>query len=141
MEVLKAPPSKAELDFEGFNWSKARETFKTRHKDTDQRRSFLQSQTTGTSVKDTCLKLQNEADRKYHPGLGGILEKVDALMKVGDLAIKSAPESVGLAWMGIRTCLHAVQGDFATFQLFSGACADIIGIMISCRVYGKMYSN
>lgn len=133
--------TKAEYDFEGYNWSQARETFKTRHKDTEQRYDFLQSQTTGSSVKETCLKLQSESDAKYFKSLGGILSKIDTLMNVGDLAIKAAPESVGLAWMGIRMCLHAVQGDFATFQLFSGACADIIGIMISCRVYGKMYSG
>lgn len=141
MEISNAPPGQAELDFESQNWNKARATFMGRHKDTDQRRKFLQQQTTGSSVKEACLSLQNEADLKYAKGLGGILSKIDALMKVGDLAIKSAPESVGLAWMGIRLCLHSTQDDFATFQLFSQACSDIIGIMISCRVYGKMYGH
>jgi hypothetical protein len=43
--------------------------------------------------------------------------------------------------MGVRLCLHSIEDDFATFQLFSAACADIIGIMISCRVFGKMYGS
>ena len=138
---MESPFNRIELDFESQNWNAARTTFMQRHKDNDTRKIFLSEQTTGPTVKEGCLKMQNEADNKYAKGLGGILSKIDTLMKVGDLAIKSAPESVGLAWMGIRLCLHSVQDDFATFTLFSGACADIIGIMISCRVYGKMYGN
>ena len=64
-------------------------------------------------------------------------------MKVGDLAMKSAPENVGLAWTGIRVglCLHSVENDFVTFNLFSGTAADIIGILISCRAYRKTYGG
>lgn len=62
-------------------------------------------------------------------------------MRVGDVAMKGAPESVGLAWMGIRLCMHSVLEDVTTFGLFSGTASDIIGIMISCRVYGKMYGG
>lgn len=139
--VPDAPPSQTELDFESHNWNNARVAFMQRHKDNEKRQKFLKKQTTGSAVKEKCLELQNTSDRKYSKGLGGILSKVDALMKVGDLAIKSAPESVGLAWTGVRLCLHAVEDDFATFQLFSQACADVVGIMISCRVYGKMYGH
>ncbi|KAL9621124.1 MAG: hypothetical protein Q9160_004375 [Pyrenula sp. 1 TL-2023] len=139
--ISDAPPTQTEVDFESYNWNNARAAFMQRHKDNEKRQKFLKKQTTGSAVKEKCLELQNTSDRKYSKGLGGILSKVDALMKVGDLAIKSAPESVGLAWMGVRLCLHSVQDDFATFQVFSQACADVIGIMISCRVYGKMYGH
>lgn len=128
-------------DFEGKNWTHARIDFKEKHENNQMLGLFLRSTTNGDDVKRECLKLKQISENKYQPGLGGILENIDALMNLGDIAIKSAPESVGLAWMGVRSCLRAVQGDWATFQLFSGACADIIGIMISCRVYGKMYGS
>lgn len=138
---MESSANKLELDFESQNWNAARKRFMAKHKDSDRRREFLANRTTGTEVKEKCKEMQSEAEGKYASGLGNILSKIDILMSVGDLAIKSAPESVGLAWMGIRLCLHSFQDDFATFQLFGGACADIIGIMIHCRVYGKMYSN
>ena len=133
--------TQAEIDFEGSNWNKARIRFVKAHTNNTELRLFLESRMQGSDVKNMCLKMQQESDNKYHSGFGSILENINALMNIGDVAIKSAPESVGLAWMGIRMCLNAVQGDWSTFQLFSGACADIIGIMISCRVYGKLYSE
>lgn len=133
--------SAKEEKFERNNWIEARRRFKTKEKDTEQLRLFLKSETTRSSVKQTCEELREKSDNEYRQGFGSILANIDALMNVGDLAIKSAPESIGLAWMGIRMCLHAVQGDWASFQLFSGACSDIIGIMISCRVYGKMWGG
>ena len=138
---MEASFSKVELDFETQNWILARTAFEQRHKDNDMRREFLGTQTTGLSVQESCLASQREAGSKYAKGLGNVLSKIDSLMKVGDIAIKSAPESVGLVWMGIRLCMSSFRDDFATFTRFSGACADIIGIMISCRVYGRMYGN
>lgn len=127
--------------FEGKNWKQARRKFKEDNEDNAELQLFLQSTSNGKDVKVQCLELKRTSENKYQQGLGGILENIDALMNLGDVAIKSAPESVGLAWMGVRMILRAIQGDWATFQLFSGACADIIGIMISCRVYGKMYGD
>ena len=138
---METTVSKAEVDFEGQNWNAARAAFLQRHKDNDRRREFLGDQTTATSVKESCLQLQGSTGNKYAKGLGKILSKMEDLIRVGDLAIKAAPESVGLAWTGIRLCLRAFEDDYAAFQLLSGACADIIEIMISCRVYGRMYGN
>lgn len=140
MEVTEVEDAAASK-FEGKNWRQARSSFKSKHENNVALRSFLGSQTDAYDVKAQCLELKRTSENKYSQGLGGILENIDALMNLGDVAIKSAPESVGLAWMGVRMCLRGVQGDWATFQLFSGACADIIGIMISCRVYGKLYGG
>jgi hypothetical protein len=60
-------------------------------------------------------------------------------MSVGDIAMKGAPESIGLAWMGIRMCLSTLSDDFTTFGIFGQASLDIMGIMISCAVFSKMY--
>lgn len=102
---------------------------------------FLAQQETVQQAKASCDKVQAKAKKEYKPAVAGILSKIEMYMKVGDLAIKSAPECVGLAWAGIRFCLHTFEDDFATFSLFSGAAADIIGILISCRVYGGMWGG
>lgn len=60
-------------------------------------------------------------------------------MEIADVAIKAAPESVGLAWMGVRICLHLVRGDFAIFQLVSRAGQDIVDILMHCRVFSQIY--
>lgn len=133
--------SEAEVSFEARNWAAARENFQKGHKDKKAMTEFLAHQTTAQQARSSCLEAQARANSQYNPGLGGVLSKIETFMKVGDLAMKSAPESVGLAWTGIRLCLHSVEDDFATFNLFSGAAADIIGILISCRVYGKMYGG
>ena len=131
--------SEAEVSFEATNWAAARDNFQKGHKDRKAMTEFLAEQTTPQQAKDSCRKAQTKANSQYNPKLGGILSKIETFMAVGDLAMKSAPESVGLAWTGIRLCLHSVEDDFATFNLFSAAATDIIGILISCRTYGRMY--
>lgn len=133
--------SEAEVNFEANNWAAARENFQKKHKDQKAMAEFLAHQTTPQQARSSCLEAQTRANSQYNPGLGGVLSKIETFMQAGDLAMKSAPESVGLAWTGIRLCLHSVEDDFSTFNLFSGAAADIIGILISCRVYGKMYGG
>ena len=133
--------SEAEINFEATNWSSAREAFQRKGHDKKRVAEFLKSYETAQSAKAGCIETQNKAGHKYAKGIGGILSKIETFMKVGDLAIKSAPESVGLAWMGIRLCLHSVEDDFAVFNLFSAAAADIVGILISCRVYGRMFGG
>lgn len=133
--------SEAEVGFEANNWGAARDSFQKVHKDRKAMAEFLADQTTPHQARTSCLEAQMRAKSQYNPGLGGVLSKIETFMNVGDLAMKSAPESVGLVWTGIRLCLHSAEDDFATFNLFSGAAADIIGILISCRVYGKMYGG
>ncbi|KAI9796865.1 MAG: hypothetical protein M1833_005914 [Piccolia ochrophora] len=133
--------NKAEIDFEATNWGAAREEFQKNHKDKKKMEQFLRSQVSIDEAKASCVEAQTKAEQKYSKALGGILSKMETFLRVGDLAVKSAPESVGLAWSGIRLCLHAVEEDFTTFNLYSAASADIIGILISCRVYGKMYGS
>jgi len=87
---------------------------------------FLAQYGTAQQAKASCGEAQAKAKKEYKPVVGGILSKIKIFMKVGDLAIKSEPESVGLAWAGIRFCLHTIEDDFATFSLFSGAAADIM---------------
>lgn len=135
--------SPAEMEFEARNWRAARDVFQNQrgHKDKKAMADFLTQQESPQQAKDSCIEASNKASKQYAPGLGGVLRKMEAFMNVGDVAMKTAPESVGLAWMGIRLCMHSVEDDFATFNLFCGAASDIIGILISCRLYGKMYGG
>ena len=135
--------SAVEMDFEARNWRAARDVFQNKrgHKDKKAMADFLTQQESPQQAKTSCIEASNRASKQYAPGVGGVLSKIEAFMKVGDVAMKTAPESVGLAWMGIRLCMHSVEDDFATFNLFCGAASDIIGILISCRVYGKMYGG
>jgi hypothetical protein len=130
-------------DFELRNWSRARTKFLANHHDGDQTRidEFLKGTATVEMAKASCSKAQEQARKEYSSALGGILEKIEVAMRVGDLAMKAAPETVGLAWTGVRLCFHAVSDDVATASLFVGASSDILGILISCGVYGQMYGT
>jgi hypothetical protein len=130
------------ISFEEQNWESARQKFLINHKSSDHQarlQEFLSDRITITEAKEACKASQSKAKAEYRPTLGSIMEKIEIAMKVGDLAIKSAPESIGLAWAGIRLCLHSVEDDYATFATFATACKDIVGILISCSVYGEMY--
>ncbi|KAL9078420.1 MAG: hypothetical protein Q9157_002648 [Trypethelium eluteriae] len=130
------------VDFETSNWQKAKAMFVEARRDKDEEvklGQFLQGWVSVQDAKDMCIATKNQASKEYAPMLGSILNKIDMASKVGDLAMKSAPESIGLAWMGVKLCLHSVMDDFATCQSFGVACSDIIGILISCACYGRMF--
>lgn len=139
-----ADASETAPSFEELNWNKARKIFKDGRKEKDDEKKldeFLRERASIQDAKEACEATKKAASAEYLPALGGILEKIDIAMSVGDLAIKSAPESIGLAWMGIRLCLRSVADDFSTFSIFGAACSDIVGILISCAVYGRMYGS
>lgn len=146
MATSSEETSQAEIDLERRTWQEARERFRERK--FEQRNgkvgdveNFLQDFTTIEKTRQHVLSAQESAAAEYAGRLGGILDNIEILMRLGDIAMKTASESIGLAWTGIRLCLHAVQDDFATFGLFSSAANDMLAIMISCRVYSKMYGH
>jgi hypothetical protein len=140
---LPEDPKVSARHFEERNWDRARQKFLDKHNSSNHPakiEEFLADRITITDAKAACQASQQKAKEEYRPTLGSIMAKIEIAMKVGDLAIKSAPESIGLAWAGIRLCLQSVEDDYATFSTFATACTDIIGILISCSVYGEMYS-
>ncbi|KAF4622806.1 hypothetical protein G7Y89_g14219 [Cudoniella acicularis] len=147
--VFQAPPPddyEGEIEFEAKAWASARQQFLEgrrgkKHADTEEAlQDFLSQSCSAESARKYVKDAQKEKPQ-YAAGLGVIMTKMDAFMKVGDLAIKSAPESIGLAWAGIRLCLHSVQNDFATFSQYNDACSDMIGILINCSVYADMFGR
>ena len=136
------PKSAGALDFEALTWREAVNNFRMGSDHKAQRlEEFLKTYTTPQAVSQTLRDRQRDAPNQYGPVLSKLMGKVDIFLAAGDIAVKGAPESVGLAWTGISLALGSVQDDWATFQLFSGACVDIIGIMISCRLFGRMFST
>lgn len=137
-----APKSAGALDFEASTWRQAVNDFRMSGEHKTQRLDeFLKTYTTPQAVSQTLRERQREAPDQYGPVLTKVLSKIDIFLAAGDIAVKGAPESVGLAWTGISLALGSVQDDWATFQLFSGACIDIIGIMVTCRLFGRMFST
>ncbi|OAP63444.1 hypothetical protein AYL99_02671 [Fonsecaea erecta] len=129
-----------QMDFESRAWESAREQLRKKYQDADARGvdAFLSTRTTIDETKQACQEMGKAASQQYQNVVKQILEKIDLFMKAGDVAVKSAPESIGLAWTGVRLCFHSFQDDFKTFSLFGGATLDIVGIFISCRAYWRL---
>jgi hypothetical protein len=135
-----ADMEKAIVDFEKAYWREAIELFKeSSDRDEKQTASFLKEWDRPEEVKNFVENTKRRAEKEYSPRFGRILEKIEVAMSVGDIAMKGAPESVGLAWMGVRMCLSTLSDDYTTFGIFGQASLDIMGIMISCAVFSKMY--
>lgn len=147
VETPQVISTDGELDFNDMAWAQARDRFKAARRaskkpaDTEQALDEYLRQSCSADDAINYVKTAKKEKPQYQAGLGAILTKIDAFMKLGDVAIKSAPESVGLVWAGIRVCLHSVQDDFATFSAYNDACGDMIGILISCTVYAGMYGK
>ncbi|OCL10787.1 hypothetical protein AOQ84DRAFT_374597 [Glonium stellatum] len=126
-------------DFEVRGWEKAKAELAKTY-DPEKVKEFLKTRTTIQDTQKSCQDMEKLASQQYKNVVGKIIAKLDMCMKIGDLAAKASSETVGLAWTGVRLCFHSFQDDFETFSLFSGACLDIVGILISCRAYGRLLS-
>jgi hypothetical protein len=138
---ISATPMSASIpDFEQLAWREAVEVFKmTSNHRKERLNEFTKLSSSPQAAMQNCRDLQRDASTQYGKVLSKILGKIEIFINAGNLAVKGAPESVGLAWTGIQLALGSIQDDFATFQLFSGACVDIIGILVSCRVFSRMF--
>ena len=125
--------SAAEMDFEARNWKPAGATFQnsSKHKNKERVAELPSQQELSQQAKESYIAAKNRTSNEHVPVVVGVLSKIEAFMKVGYVAIRTAPESIGLAWMGIRLCMRSMEDDFTTFNLFCGAASDIIGILIS----------
>jgi hypothetical protein len=109
-------------EIEKANWDKARDIFKSKlekdHK-TDAIELFLKDYTSIEDVQKTADKIGQDANNNYKEGyvtIGGkkllrkekiatLLERVRQLANIGDIAVKAAPETIGLVWCGFRMML------------------------------------
>jgi hypothetical protein len=138
-----APPSagKDVSEFELQAWNKALEIFRGggAHR-IDRIDEFLQTHKTPQDVKKVCLERKQKSSEASGTIMAKIFSKIDIFLNAGNIAVKAAPESIGLAWTGISLVLGSVQDDYQTLQVFGSGCANIIGIMITCRVFTRMFT-
>jgi len=87
------------MDFEARKWRAARDVFENNsgHRDEKAMAEFLSRQESPQYAKAYYQEKSQGAGAQYKAGVGGILSKIEAFMKVRDIAMKSAPEDVGLA--------------------------------------------
>ncbi|KAL9070018.1 MAG: hypothetical protein Q9157_005969 [Trypethelium eluteriae] len=137
------PSVKKEVSvFESQAWAKALQQFR---EDSNHRQEridrFLQRYESERSVQKICQERKQKFSEQYGKVLSKILDKIDIFVRAGNLAVKAAPESIGLAWTGISIVLSAIQDGYQTLQVFGSGCTDIVGIMISCRLFTRMFST
>lgn len=126
--------------FENKAWNAAVRHFRDNSEHKKERlEQFLKRHKNERDVKKTCEERKQHGSDQYGKVMSKVLDKIDIFLTAGNIAVKGAPESVGLAWMGISLVLGAAQDDYQTLQVFGNGCADIVGIMITSRLLVKMF--
>lgn len=80
-------------------WKQAQREFKKSNPKADP--EYPEDTTTPKTVTKYLRDKKRQAVRKSNR-CGPILERLDVIAEIGDLAVKAAPESVGLVWAGFR---------------------------------------
>lgn len=137
-------------------WEEARDQFVRQLQDQNVDRQtivqFLQDKASSEDAKRSALALQTESDRKYgqievagktisKKWVARIMDNIDKFVKIGDFAMKGAPETVGLAWFAIKQVLNAVQNNYKLYDFFGGALSNITEMMVLIRTYDKLYDD
>lgn len=139
-EASTLVPLKDVSSFENEAWTTAINQFTERsgHKE-DRIKRFLKQYKNERTVQKICEDKKRVGSEQYGKVMSKVLDKVGMFITAGNIAVKAAPESVGLAWMGISICLGAVQDDYQSLQVIGAACSDIVGIMITSRLLARMF--
>ena len=113
---------------------------------------FLKDKASPEDTKRSCLSLQTDTGKKYGqlevagqkvPGkwVQMIMDNINRFVMITDYAMKGAPETVGLAWWGIKQVLNAVQNNYKLYGFFGTALGDITEMMVVIRTYDKLYDE
>jgi hypothetical protein len=113
---------------------------------------FLKDKASPEDTKRSCLSLQTDTGKKYGqlevagqkvPGkwVQMIMDNISRFVMITDYAMKGAPETVGLAWWGIKQVLNAVQNNYKLYGFFGSALGDITEMMVVIRTYDKLYDE
>ncbi|KAL9108701.1 MAG: hypothetical protein Q9227_006497 [Pyrenula ochraceoflavens] len=106
-------------------------------KDKDVYETFLLSFGTPEKALKDARRLKDTVDGKYGGNsvedknkietrlISSIMSNIQSFIHFGDLAMKKAPESVGMAWFAVSLALTAIQNNYALYSLFGASLADI----------------
>ena len=114
-------------------------------------REFREERSSPEDARQTCRILQTDVDRKYSDPevadrkmgkwVSGLMNNIDRFVMIGDIAMKGAPETVGLAWFAVKSVLNGIQNNYKLYMFFSGAVTTITEMMVLIRTYDKLYDE
>ncbi|KAL8731397.1 MAG: hypothetical protein Q9181_004325 [Wetmoreana brouardii] len=113
---------------------------------------FLQDKATSENVKASVVALQNDCGKKYgrvdksgtatpKKWIARVMDNIERFVKIGDSAMKGAPETANLAWFGVRLVLDAVQKNYKLYDFFGMALDIVTEVMVLIRHYDTLYDH
>ncbi|KAK2597702.1 hypothetical protein N8I77_012469 [Diaporthe amygdali] len=119
-------------------WEKAHKKFTKSNPKADS--EFLMHNDTPKDLTTYLRGKKHEAARKYQR-YGTVLERLDVIAGIGDIAMKAAPESVGLVWTGFRFVFTMIHSDKEMCSALVDAVDFFSEVVLVCQIYGRRYAN
>lgn len=119
-------------------WEEARDAFvrqlRSQKVDGQSMDQFLQDRATPEDTRRSARALQTDSDRKIPARwIVRIVDNIDIFVVIGDLAMKEAPETIGLAWFATKLLLNALQRKYRLYTFFGNALSNITDMMMLIR--------
>ncbi|KAF3912618.1 Tankyrase-1 [Arthrobotrys entomopaga] len=135
-------------------WNEAKSRFRVKLGSTTSSRTanddiidrFLKNNDRIDKTISECEKLKATADRQYNHStssrfVGKLLGVLVVVKDIGDPLLQCAPESVSIAWSAISLLIGIGANDIENCGRISEACANIVTIILNCRLYETRYQN
>lgn len=121
-------------------------------KDQELLTAFLQQRGSPKETREAAESLQVDTQQKYGSKNVGdveipaqwidkIMGNINNFVEAGNIAMKGAPESVGLAWFAVKLTLTAIQNNYELYSFFGSGLSDISEIMIIIAHYDRIYDE
>ncbi|KAF3934531.1 hypothetical protein ABW19_dt0206820 [Dactylella cylindrospora] len=133
-------------------WTEAKARFRVKVSGMNPRPSeeiverFLKNNDRIDKTISECENLKSAADRQYDHStssrfIGKLLEVLVVVKNIGDPLLQCAPESVSIAWSAISLLISLGVNDLENCGRISEACANIVTIILNCRLYESRYQK
>jgi hypothetical protein len=113
-----------------------------------QLQDFLASRATPQEAKASALVLKDCADKRHgnkdwisEDWVKNIMDNIDKVIDLGQPLIKSAPESVSMAWFCVQLGLKAMQSHHQLYSLFGSGLTSMTEILILIPHYDQLYDE
>ncbi|KAM7211429.1 ankyrin-3 [Rhypophila decipiens] len=114
--------------------------------------AFLRERASAEDTIEAAETLRSDSQRKYGSKKVGDIEipqqwvdkimgNIGTFVEAGNIAMKGAPESVGMAWFAVKLTLTAIQNNYELYSFFGSGLGDITEIMIVVRHYDRLYDE
>lgn len=117
-------------------------------KQLQQLQDFLVSRATPEEAKASALVLKDCADKRHDnkdwiskDWINNIMANIDKVIDLGQPLIKSAPESVSMAWFCVQLGLKAMQSHHQLYSLFGSGLTSMTEILILIPHYDQLYDE